>query len=790
MLSQADAAVVARDRDLPGLATLLDDAALHDVMSRAQPGTEFTAVRADYLRYKPGTNCLARLSLRANGVDTFGYAIAYRHDAERKIGLGALGTNGSFGSDSKLAREHIAIYLFPHDRRLPALSKLNDESATRRLLGRIAPSFANDPALHLQTLRYKPERRYVARLSIGDRPAAALKLYTFDAYRAARRAEKTISGMQSNCFARCLGHSNSHAALLFEWVEGAAPLLSLPGSGPTSDQLCSAANTIHRLHSQRSATLPMHSREEFLRQLEGQMVQLQWMFEEQCTTLDSIFRAISNNLQEGAEPKLVSCHGDLHPEQLVGGEAGPVLLDFDRACLAEAASDLGYLWAEWRSRDDHLSVEQRDALFDTWLRAYQSLNGTVDQDRIHAYAAARMVALAGECFRRRRVDWRSVARQRIEQAATILGISSQCASQAPHTTSVTTVIASQRPVRFEAAVAEDHNLGFAAAAIDFETASQVLQCCGSFDGTHTGIELESVRVLRHKPGRRCLIEYAGRSRSTGERIELLGKIDAKSRQQRYFDRQRLLWNSGFHADSADGISVARPWGTVKNWQMWLQQKVPGEIGWHSLKRPTATAVARRVAQGLAKLHRLRLPLERLHQINDELEILKLRLPIAAGRLPSFRARIERLLNECTLLAQSASPARSCPIHRDFYPDQFVTSDDKIVLLDFDLLCLGDPAIDVGNLLAHLMEHSLRCCGRTNEYAGFAEALIHEYRLQMPHVSRYAIELHTLLSLARHIWLCTELPGRQDTSVHVLEACEQYAETILKTRVISRNRITC
>ena len=39
-----------------------------------------------------------------------------------------------------------------------------------------------------------------------------------------------------------------------------------------------------------------------------------------------------------------------------------------------------------------------------------------------------------------------------------------------------------------------------------------------------------------------------------------------------------------------------------------------------------------------------------------------------------------------------------------FPDQHVT------IVDFDLLCRGNPAVDVGNLFAHLIERSLHQSG--------------------------------------------------------------------------------
>ena len=50
------------------------------------------------------------------------------------------------------------------------------------------------------------------------------------------------------------------------------------------------------------------------------------------------------------------------------------------------------------------------------------------------------------------------------------------------------------------------------------------------------------------------------------------------------------------------------------------------------------------------------------------------------------------------------------IHRDFYPDQVLIDGDHLYVIDFDLYCMGDPALDIGNFMGHIIEHSLRILG--------------------------------------------------------------------------------
>ncbi len=69
--------------------------------------------------------------------------------------------------------------------------------------------------------------------------------------------------------------------------------------------------------------------------------------------------------------------------------------------------------------------------------------------------------------------------------------------------------------------------------------------------------LRKIQVIRHKPGRRCLIAYelVNDSRQT---ITLIGKVRAKGTDFKSYELQKALWSAGFADDSADGISVPEP----------------------------------------------------------------------------------------------------------------------------------------------------------------------------------------------------------------------------------------
>jgi aminoglycoside phosphotransferase (APT) family kinase protein len=183
-------------------------------------------------------------------------------------------------------------------------------------------------------------------------------------------------------------------------------------------------------------------------------------------------------------------------------------------------------------------------------------------------------------------------------------------------------------------------------------------------------------------------------------------------------------------------------------------------------------MARRVAEAIHKLHRTQLPTDRTHGMEDELGILGNALVKVAMERPQWRARLKRLFEACRRLAASVAPVIPVGIHRDFYHDQLLVNGRQVYLLDLDLYCLGDPALDIGNFVAHLQEQSLRETGDLNALDDTAGVLIEHYQRLEGREMRASIEAYRLLSLVRHITISRRIPERHPFTDKLLEICEE------------------
>jgi hypothetical protein len=321
--------------------------------------------------------------------------------------------------------------------------------------------------------------------------------------------------------------------------------------------------------------------------------------------------------------------------------------------------------------------------------------------------------------------------------------------------------------------ARDSEMPSLASALDPQEAQRQFEdrLQGKLVGESGSLRLREIRVRRYKPGRRCVIEY-DLDIERPEVLTLLGKVRVRRFGKSGYRLLSAFWDAGFDADAPDGICVPEPVGTVSKFRMWLQRKVPGCAATELLAAPGGEDLALRIAEAAHKVHRAGVPTERRHTMADELRILHERLPAVGLQEPRWAGRIERLLEACDRLGASTPEPEPCGIHRDFYADQVIVDGPRLHLIDFDLYCEGDPALDIGNFLGHLTEQSLRTIGDPETLAGVTEVLEERFIELSGEHTRPAVRAYEILTLARHIHLSTLFPDRRAFTGRLLQLCEE------------------
>ena len=97
---------------------------------------------------------------------------------------------------------------------------------------------------------------------------------------------------------------------------------------------------------------------------------------------------------------------------------------------------------------------------------------------------------------------------------------------------------------------------------------------------------------------------------------------------------------------------------------------------------------------------------------------------------------------------AAPETRLSAVHRDFYPAQILVRGESGWLLDLDLYSMGDPALDLGNFVAHLQERSQRMHGHCHGYAHLERSFLEGYAAASGRPLSLSIAAWVTVSLSR------------------------------------------
>ena len=711
-----DRALAERDRALPGLGLVLDGEALAARLPAAR-------VRVDYLRYKPGTSCVAGIELETEGGRRLGAACAFRRDVPEKPAKA--GARGGLLLDDVA----VAVLLLPAERRLRSLAGVLDAERRAALLRRALPDHPALWAEGLDVLRYKPERRLVARLGSG----ALLKVYTEAQHRRARAAAEALTAAAAGGprLPRLLGMSRRHRLLAFEWLEGRS-LDAVLATEPGLADVAATAEALAALHALPAARLPTRDH--------GAEVAALGASAAAAAVAGGSARVRARRLAAALAPRLRALpararalHGDFSADQVLVTAAGPVLADLDAAGAGDPAADLASFLAdlELRALDGRLSRARASAVAAAFLDAYAGPDGDADALRpaLAVQVPAALLRRAAEPFRRRHPDWP-------ERVTAVLDRAEELAA-APARARIAPPPVAVPPARAPAAPP--------VAALD----RVALTVPDAADSARLGLAPGPLRLGRAWPDRAggLLLEYADERRrivgarwSPGDdRVRLVGPGDddrlpglaaavgepgARLVGHRAGRRAVVRRGDGSYAKLVrpgrvarllDGLDRARELaaGRFAVPEVLAVDAAAGRVTCAALDGRSLTDVLRgqgspepaagAAGAALAALHAAPLP-DGLaaHDAAAEARVLSGWLDDLARYAPARAAALRSRAQQALRRLAALPPAPPAPVHRDLHDGQvLIARDGGVGVLDFDTLAAGDPAIDLGNLLAHL-----------------------------------------------------------------------------------------
>jgi Ser/Thr protein kinase RdoA (MazF antagonist) len=770
MLSPADEALIRRDAALPGLRGLLDEDAFLAEVRRLNPSVDLTSARLRYLRYKPGTNCLASYEIGARGQVWLVHGKALSPAEFDSVASSARSLPREYGSRLRggvVEGMGCLIRVFPSDAKLESLEKWMDPVQRRQILSGREAFRVLEGTTNCEVLNYKAERRWVGRLVWADgSPAAVLKIHADDGFVLAHAAAKSVRSGTRYEVSKYVGKARRHGALVFDWREGQG-LESMLERGEASPSVVGAVGAgLAEFHRQPpSARLsPLRVGDlaaELVRHataIGGLVPALQRQAEKLGRTLSAIVASV--------EAPSVIIHGDFYAKQVLWRRGALTLLDMDEArngpAWVDPANFLAHL--EAGQLEGRLSFIAARVASEALIAGYEDESGAALPEQWPALVAARLFVQTCHCFRRRTSNWAELMARwldRVEVLASEGGGVRGIRALPPPSSSV------------EATA--DPSMPFLGRALDVVWMDRRLRQLGA-----AAMEplkhrpLVAAALIRHKPGRRCVIEYRFSGEEAGDEVAWLGK--ARSRQGRGWATRVAEDLRAAGLDEHGWVSVPEPLGEVPEVHMELQRRVGGETVFKRMEAETShleiEKVARRCAEAIHRLHVSGVRITRTHTLADELGILRGRLTKMRVTHAGWSDRLDALMVGCERLAATLEVPQACLIHRDFYPDQVLVEGDRFWLLDLDLCAMGDACLDHGNFMAHLIEWSFRRFGR-REPARSGEAAYGEAALRWAgaHGAR-RLEAHTTLALARLVQIGTQFPDREPWVSALLELCEQ------------------
>jgi len=595
-------------------------------------------------------------------------------DQRRVDGLRTLAYDAELG---------VTLALFPFDRELPGLERVLDLRRLARwfsALGLGAPLKVRPGPSRVEVLRYKPERRAVARLSLkmreqDDAPRVARTWFArihppeWSQRAATLRAQFDARVAPDLCPRLCAADARTGV-----WIEEA---LEVAACG--ADEFVHAFDagaTLARLHATPLPTAESseHESTEFA----------QWR-----ESAPWVAQALASTPASGAR---VWRHGDFHPDQLARAADGTWrLLDLDALGPGDARADL----ASWIA-DALAAAPERD-----WrehagalLEGYRSQSSAVPQvDELAPWVALALQRLA--CGALRRLELGALERSRVlaELAASIATRPGAREAVANFDVERIDPVRGAPDARLETLLEKSRELGAHARRIWRVVSASPTRWLEPAGDEELALAQQMEReggceLLAYRPGRRITL----RRRAGGASVILKGyrrgRVEAAAKGARV--AMRLF---------ADAAPLRAPrLLAVRAEQDALELEDLG--GAPLAPQHWNAACAESIGAGLRRFQEAQeAPTFGEHGHDAELEVLdgQRERVERLGRVPRDWDRWRAALD---LAARELAPAALVLAHRDLHDGQFLHLNGALGWLDFDLTCRADAALDVANLCAH------------------------------------------------------------------------------------------
>lgn len=407
MLADEDRSLIERESSIPGFQYLLGSTQLSSLLERRCGVSGLDDFRLDYLRYKPGMNCIARFECRVGGEWSYGYAKAFGSDAGVKLkkALDQTSHPGPFGKGRLvLKKEQILISFFPNDGKLGTLSRLLEPSLRAELLSRIFKSHNGWEEATFTTLNYKPERRFVARFTNPAGESATLKFYSAAEFEKVRKFRKRLRDPDGVRIPTWIGGSKAHHVLAFAWLPGST--LRAQIADGELEAVHAAGEAIAHFHRAAQPGLARVKHDKLASSLDALARELGILMPELADSAGALAKKAGQWWLQQDDPP-VPIHGDFYDKQVIVSDDGVALIDSDNAHLGNPLSDIGCFAAHLERSAINRQLESVDpgAVTEAFLKGYRNINPGINMSELNRHIALSLFQLIHNPLRDRAEDW-------------------------------------------------------------------------------------------------------------------------------------------------------------------------------------------------------------------------------------------------------------------------------------------------------------------------------------------------------------------------------------------------
>lgn len=434
-MNQAGGAIdIPSDAAFPALAELLDPfalrAALADGMAHDATAPRVDSVALTYVRYKPSVSLLLGVEATLAGGERRTFTLKAYPDP-----LAAQQLRDKWSSRRPLEplagpavftipRLNAVVVSFPNDAALPGLKVAANPDRLRLVLTeRVLQGGerARGKKLLLQPVKYKPERRFVARLRVGFRVAATqerIKRWMYVRAYAGSDGEPGRIATEQLCrtlpfVPRHLG-CDTDLGLYFQEELPGMPLAALLPDPPEA-AIAAAGERLARIHAAEVALPRQLTLPQLFAELDDTVAHLAALDRDAGRLAHAVVYALRR--ADILPVAAVASHGDFYYHQLLVADDGVRVVDFDEACHCDAALDVGNFLAhlDWLTDTQRLPVDRAAALRAAFLHGYGARPAN-----LALLETVALVRLAARPFRNLVPDWRALTLHTLERAQAIL----------------------------------------------------------------------------------------------------------------------------------------------------------------------------------------------------------------------------------------------------------------------------------------------------------------------------------------------------------------------------------